>query len=425
MNTRNGTLSPDPTDSQEWSPITRYTNIAGENPYSPTLPPSIYGGSQYGGSSTDGGMLNGMRPQGNGNPSPPSSVGRSSDGTGLYAASLAGSDAGMSNRKMQALEETMAEHFRVLKVYLGPYLNDAQGNPRPSRAKDKLTRLSGVQFQELSTDVYDESLRREQERKRGGPGAPGNDTPKFLLPKNSFHPKRNQARQKLSTLPLERFRQLATDVFYELERRYPRFTVGDMARSASPAASIASRISNRGPSSRSGTPSGSMDSRMGGRPPPGPGYRGPPPQGDPRGMQGPPGGLAPGSQANELGRPLPKTFQQNTIVPNKGTLVEDDDDSAADDDDDDAFDLEGAAARRQTNKSAKSMSMAQEKMVADLQKQVTELQSKTSALEGTLQDKEDELQKLKDAEGNRDSVSVLQSKESLLLTQTEHCVRTR
>lgn len=403
MNTRNGTLSPVSTASQEWSPITRYTNLAGENPYSPTLPPSTYGGSQYGAAgtnSTDGAMLNGMRPQTNGNPSPPSSVGRSSDGTGLYAASLAGSDASMNNRKMAVLEETMAEHFRVLKIYLGPYLNDAQGNPRPSRAKDKLTRLSGVQFQELSTDVYDESLRREQDRKRGGPGAPTNDTPKYLLPKNNFHPKRNQARQKLSTLPLERFRQLATDVFYELERRFPRFTAGDVPRSSSPAASIASRISNRGPGPRPGTSNGSMDGRMGGRPPPGPGYRGPPPQGDPRGMQGPPGGLAPGSQANEFGRPLPKTFQQNTIVPNKGTLVEDDDDSALDDDD--AFNLEGAAARRQTNKSAKSMSMAQEKMVAELQKQVADLQNKTNDLEGTLQDKDDELQKLKDAEGSRD-----------------------
>lgn len=403
MNTRNGTLSPVSTDSQEWSPITRYTNIPGDNPYSPTLPPSTYAGSQYGGSNTDGGMLNGMRQQPNGNPSPPSSVGRSSDGTGLYASSLAGSDPGMNSRKMQVLEETMAEHYRVLRVYLGPYLNDAQGNPRPSRAKDKLTRLSGVQFQELSTDVYDESLRREADRKRGGPGAPGNDTPKFLLPKNNFHPKRNQARQKLSTLPLERFRQLATDVFYELERRFPRFPPGDMARSASPAASIASRMSNRGPPSRSGTPNGSMDSRMGGRPPPGPGYRGPPPQGDPRGMQGPPGGLGPGPPPNEFGRPLPKTFQQNTIVPNKGTLVEDDDDSAADDDD--AFNLEGAAARRQTNKSAKSMSMAQEKMVAELQKQVAELQSKANALESTLQDKDAELQMAKDAHSTKDSVS--------------------
>jgi predicted nuclease with TOPRIM domain len=386
MNTRNGTLSPVSTDSQEWSPITRYQNIAGDNPYSPTIPPNTYGPSN-----PDGGMLNGMRPAPNGNPSPPSSVGRSSDGAGLYGSRM--SDASVaSSRKMAQLEETLGEHFRVLKAYLGPYLNDAQGNPRPSRAKDKLTRLSAVQFQELSTDVYDESIRREDDRKRGGPGAPSNETPKFLLPKTNFHPKRNQARQKLSTLPLERFRQLATDVFYELERRFPRFTAGDMPRSSSPAASIASRISNRGPPSRSGTPNS-----MGNRPPPGPGYRGPPPQGTPPGP--PPAGLMPGPP-NAFGRPLPKTFQSNTIVPNKGTLVEDDDDSGADDDD--SFSLEGAAARRQTNKSAKSMSMAQDKMVLELEAQVAELQGKLGNIESSLRDKDDEIQRLKEADSMRD-----------------------
>lgn len=398
MSTRNGALSPLSTDSQEWSPITRYQNIAGDNPYSPTIPPNAYGPSN-----PDGGMLNGMRPPtGNGNPSPPSSVGRSSDGAGLYASSLSDSTRPpMDSRRMQALEDTMSEHFRVLKAYLGPYLNDEKGNPRPSRAKDKLTRLSAVQFQELSTDVYDESIRREQDRKRGGPGAPGNETPKFLLPKNNFHPKRNQARQKLSTLPLERFRQLATDVFYELERRFPRFTNGDFPpRPSSPSGSIASRISNRGPPSRTGTPNS-----MAGRPPPGPGYRGPPPMGGPMGGPGgPPGPLRPGSNdSNSFGRPLPKTFQSNTIVPNKGTLVEDDDDSGADDDD--AFNLEGAAARRQTNKSAKSMSMAQEKMTTDLQKQVSELQGKLGSLESTLRDKDEELDRLRDADRTRDGSS--------------------
>ncbi|CAA9960847.1 GIT SHD domain containing protein [Pyrenophora teres f. maculata] len=404
MNTRNGVLSPVSTDSQDWSPITGYRNMAADNPYSPTIPPNGYGPG-----TPDGGMLNGMRPgTGNGNPSPPSSVGRSSDGTGLYASSMSdGSRQMMDPRKMQALEETMSEHFNVLKAYLAPYLNDEKGNPRPSRAKDKLTRLSAVQFQELSTDVYDESIRRETDRKRGGPGAPGNETPKFLLPKNNFHPKRNQARQKLSTLPLERFRQLATDVFYELERRFPRFTGPDMPpRSASPAASIASRLSNRGPPSRVGTPNS-----MGGRPPPGPGYRGPPPMGGPMGGPGGPPmrpgpGSRPGSgnEVNSFGRPLPKTFQSNTIVPNKGTLVEDDD-SAADDDDDDAFNLEGAAARRQTNKSAKSMSMAHEKMTADLQNKVSELQGKIVSLEASIRDKDDELRRLQDPNSMRDGAS--------------------
>jgi hypothetical protein len=257
-------------------------------------------------------------------------------------------DPAQNSRKMMMFEETLGEHYRVLKAYLGPYLRDETGNPRPSRAKDKLTRLSQVQFQELSTDVYDESLRREEDRKRGGPGAPNNETPKYLLPKTNFHPKRNQARQKLSTLPLERFRQLATDVYYELERRCPRFTGENMMRSASPAASIASRASRgtAGPPSRVGTPN-SMNGNMRGLGPQG--YR----SGGPSGP--PPGALHPGGQANDLGRPLPKTFQQNTIVPNKGTMVEDDDDdSGANDDDEDAFNLEGAAprqSRRQTNKS--------------------------------------------------------------------------
>ena len=115
--------------------------------------------------------------------------------------------------------------------------------------------------------------------------------------------------------------------------------------------------------------------------------------GPPGGPPGPPGGLRPGSgnEPGSFGRPLPKTFQSNTIVPNKGTLVEDDDDSGADDDD--AFNLEGAAARRQTNKSAKSMSMAHEKITADLQNQVSELQGKVDSLEATIRNKDDELQR--------------------------------
>lgn len=51
------------------------------------------------------------------------------------------------------------------------------------------------------------------------------------------------------------------------------------------------------------------------------------------------------------------------------------------------------------------MSMAQEKMVAELQKQVAELQSKANALESTLQDKDAELQMAKDAHSTKDSVS--------------------
>ncbi|KAH7110353.1 hypothetical protein B0J11DRAFT_586257 [Dendryphion nanum] len=426
---RNGTLSPVSTaDSNDWSPITRYQNIAGgsDSPYSPTVPSHNRGitppASLHSGSNTtDGGMPPGMgRSAPNGNPSPPSSIARSSDGAGLFANNTNNNmgDPNMNRQKMMLLEETLGEHFRVLKAYLAPYLHDEAGNLRASRAKDKLTRLSAVQFQELSTDVYDESIRRELDRKRGGPGAPGNDTPNFLLPKNTFHPKRNQARQKLSTLPLERFRQLATDVFYELERRFPQFNGGAIQRTASPAGSVMSMASmasrNNNPPSRVGTPN-SMSGGMRGRPPPGPpGFRnGPPPpgglQGGPQGGPPGPGGLRPGDQ-NDYGRPLPKTFQQNTIVPNKGTMVEDDDDdSGANDDDEDAFNLEGAAPRqsqRQTDKSLKGgLNSEQEKVIKDLRTEVSDLKGRIGSLEGTLRDKDGEIERLQDSEKKRINAS--------------------
>ena len=65
---------------------------------------------------------------------------------------------------------------------------------------------------------------------------------------------------------------------------------------------------------------------------------------------------SPGLPPNDYGRPTPKTFQQNTIVPNKSTMVEDDESGGEDNDDDDqdAFGLEGAARKRESKKSSGS-----------------------------------------------------------------------
>ncbi len=52
---------------------------------------------------------------------------------------------------------------------------------------------------------------------------PDNAVAPFLPVRDDFHPKRNQARQKLATLPKNRFKDLASDVFFELRRRYPEF----------------------------------------------------------------------------------------------------------------------------------------------------------------------------------------------------------
>ncbi|EOD48476.1 putative cell polarity protein [Neofusicoccum parvum UCRNP2] len=386
---RSGTLSPISVDSaNDWSPVSKYNHLGGsDNPYSPSIPPTprnqLITPPTSVTSSTDGMIPNGLGrpPTSNGQPSPPSSIARSSTGDGLYASSVRDRES-ISSRKAIMIEESLADHYRVLKVYLGPYLRDEKGNLRPNRARDKLLRLSSVQFQELSTDVYDESIRREDERRRGGPNAPGNDIPKFLLPKTNYHPKRNQARQKLSTLPIDRFRQLATDVFYELERRFPHFMGDDIERVTSPTGSIASTRSRgpgRGPIPSNGSPGG-------------PGYRGPP---------GP--GLGPPGAGGQFGRPLPKTFQSNTIVPNKGTMVEDDDDNSGvdDDDDDDAFGLEDAA--RRSSKRTTSKSLGNEKLIAELTSQVEQLQEKAEGLENQMKDRDEEVERLKNAEKDRDN----------------------
>lgn len=43
----------------------------------------------------------------------------------------------------------------------------------------------------------------------------------FLPVREDFHPRRNQARQKLATLISSKFRDLSSDVYHELKRRYP------------------------------------------------------------------------------------------------------------------------------------------------------------------------------------------------------------
>lgn len=102
-------------------------------------------------------------------------------------------------------------HFDELQAFLSTHIAKEAPNSRAS-AREKLTRLTRQQFQELSTDVYDELIRRNAK----------SETP-HLPTRDDFHPKRNQARQKLSTLPKARFKDLASDVYFELGRRYPEF----------------------------------------------------------------------------------------------------------------------------------------------------------------------------------------------------------
>ncbi|KAI9511242.1 hypothetical protein F5148DRAFT_1172823 [Russula earlei] len=103
------------------------------------------------------------------------------------------------------------EFSEYLAVHLERERSD-QTNPRRN-ARQKLTRLTGHQFHELCTDVYDELVRRKS-------NSDTNQVP-FLHFQKGFHPKRNQARQKLSTLATSRFQDLSSDVLWEIGRRFP------------------------------------------------------------------------------------------------------------------------------------------------------------------------------------------------------------
>ncbi|KAI8951864.1 hypothetical protein F4801DRAFT_589345 [Xylaria longipes] len=277
--------------------------------------------------------------------------------------------------------------------------------PDSGSPSDKLLRLSSVQFLELSTDVFDELMRRQI--KRPPPGAPPNaGPPPYLLPEPNFHPKRNQARQKLSTLGSPRFRDLATDVFCELERRIPAFVASVTPRRSTPGAPPGAPPSRtgtpvngvglpRGPNSAMRRPSDASSIRSAGPPrvpndfpvPPSPGL---PPNGN-------------------FDRPLPKQFQSNTIVPNKSTMVEEDDDgSGSNDGDGDAM---TPRSRNSKEEISSSVSEIDKKLVNDYQKQVQELRGRIEGMETEMKKKDEELIALRDVERSRTTASNLEKRE--------------
>ncbi len=319
MDARNDMYTPVSAEGSEWSGISRYQSAQSNHP--PSSPPNVHPrgpnlvtppvSSGSNGAFNDGpaAVSMGRRPGGSsGNPSPPSSIARSSDGSGLPPSSS---------------EDSLAEHYVALKRFLAPSLREERANPRSNRAKDKLLRLSPVQFHELSTDVFDELLRRQTTAgaRRSGPGGFVQEgAPPFLLPEENFHPRRNQARQKLSTLPTSRFRDLSSDVFYELERRFPRFAGPEIDRGSSAASSIRGGVKTPqlGPGGRGPPPSSGLQSRNLSI---SEAYaRGDPPNGTPHAS------MDVGAYGH--GRQSPKgggmSNNNNAIVPNKSTLVDDD-----------------------------------------------------------------------------------------------------
>ncbi|GAV52032.1 hypothetical protein ZYGR_0AG00230 [Zygosaccharomyces rouxii] len=120
---------------------------------------------------------------------------------------------------MDSGTEVSTIHHREIHGYylaLQKYFNNAEtkhdrsNSPRAQKARAKLLKLSASQFYELSTDVYDELQRRISDDK---------SQPEYLLPKATFHMKRNQARQKLANLSHTRFNDLVDDILFEINRR--------------------------------------------------------------------------------------------------------------------------------------------------------------------------------------------------------------
>jgi Spa2 homology domain (SHD) of GIT len=395
--------------------MSKYQSPDNDAPY-PNNRGQLISPPNSGGSSN--GIMNGAFPPGPrsaGGPSPPPSVGRSSNGTNMYARSESG-----RSQTDERTEAVLGEHYLALKSFLNG--RDGKQSQPPNRARDKLLRLSGVQFLELSTDVYDELIRR-QATTRGGNGLKGG-APPFLLPEQNFHPKRNQARQKLSSLGPPRFRDLATDVFCELERRFPRFAAGDIPRMGSPVSvrQVPSRsqtpVNNGFPprsQSRSRRPSNASSIRGG---------AGPDPYAVPR---------SPGLPNAEYNRPTAKQFQSNTIVPNKSTMLEEDDDAVQSSDDRDAFGLERVGSNRGNERSQASERSAaasevgrlvpprrttltvkvqnDKKLIDDYQLQIRELREKMEDMEDQVRKKDNEMNSILDGERSRATAANLEKKE--------------
>lgn len=113
-----------------------------------------------------------------------------------------------------SLQNVVAAPMRQLLFIMEAYLisfHPSNVHTGPT-ARDKLVELSDRQFTDLCVDVYDELLRRQEY------GLP-NIQP--FQERRSFHPKRNLARKKLTTLVHVRFGHLIMDIVFELKRRYP------------------------------------------------------------------------------------------------------------------------------------------------------------------------------------------------------------
>lgn len=347
----------------EWSGVNNYNTSAtrseasysgfdSNNPISPMSDGHMPRNNGFGPSHLDPQQ---RRPSDNGSKTssraPSTAPSRSSDGT----------ISDVQSRKYRRMEAELAQHYAVLRAYL----RGANAHPpRANKARDKLLRLSPIQFHELSTDVFDELQRRQALAPINGRQPSRDRVPPFLQARMDFHEKRNQARQKLSSLQTPRFRDLSTDVFCELERRFPQFARPD---ARPPSRGGPRPVNGLPPRTHSTNPS--MSSSQGA------GYP-----------------LRNGS-TEDFGRPMQRQFQSSTITPNKSTMVEDEDEMAGVESryerSSDAFGLESALTSPRSNRDTSATSRSNGSKTTPYQ--VASLEAEISDLKDQLRLKDEQL----------------------------------
>lgn len=138
----------------------------------------------------------------------------------------------LNQNKIEELPQAAANYRRIRQyLYDRETPDSSSSNEQRTSTRMKLTLMSVRQFLELSTDVRDEIDRRCMKENENE--YPGDDKPPrpelaavpFLPIQKELHHQRNQGRQKLAKLPNVCFRDLASDVLYELDRRYPQLRI--------------------------------------------------------------------------------------------------------------------------------------------------------------------------------------------------------
>ncbi|KAI8848661.1 hypothetical protein BC829DRAFT_443611 [Chytridium lagenaria] len=134
----------------------------------------------------------------------------------------------MSGRDPDAF---VAVQYEALRQYLDSYINSprqlaSSKSTQRISARERLSGLSKQQLLDLVTDVYDEIDRRIHN---------SNEVP-FLPIRPDLHQKRNQARQKLATMGTAPFKDFASDIMVQIERRFPHFVEAYDAKFGGPQA---------------------------------------------------------------------------------------------------------------------------------------------------------------------------------------------